>query len=62
VSKPGNAKPQPAVWRLFLPLVPWAVIATVLSLVLGHWGLGWVPWAVLGILVVGALVIENTRR
>jgi hypothetical protein len=49
-------------WRVFLPLVPWIVIAVVLSFVLSRWGYGRWPWYMLGALAIFALVIANVPR
>jgi hypothetical protein len=49
------------IWRVLLPIVPWALLSLVLSLILRRWGYGWVPWVVLGVLIVVALVLENVR-
>ena len=43
-------------WRVFLPLAPWIVIALVLSLLLSLWGYGRWPWYGLGALVVFVLL------
>jgi hypothetical protein len=44
-------------WRLFLPIFPFAAIAFIASLILRHWGIAWIAWAVLGALVGIAWVI-----
>jgi hypothetical protein len=43
-------------WRLFLPIVPWALIALIAWLILRHWGIGWIAWAALGALILIAFI------
>jgi hypothetical protein len=57
---------NPSAWRVFVPLIPWALIALVLSLILSRWGYGWIPWVAFGVLIVGTLVfgrvLANMRK
>jgi hypothetical protein len=52
---------DPSAWRAFVPLLPWALIALILSLIFSRWGYGWIPWTALGALIVVTLVYGLVR-
>lgn len=55
-------EPNPRLWRVFIPLLPWVLITFFVSLFFRRWGLAWVPWAALTFLATGTVVLANLRR
>ncbi len=44
------------VWRVFVPLVPYAVLLVVLYVALRRYGLAWLAWLIVGVLMGGVLL------
>jgi hypothetical protein len=53
---------QPNVWRVFVPLLPWLLIALIASIILSRLGLGWVPWWVLATIIAAVPVFSYLVR
>jgi hypothetical protein len=52
---------QPQLWRVFVPLLPWAVIFAAVYLTARPFGFGWIAFVVT-LLPMGALYVLEARR